>query len=70
MSNAAIIERCELVLVACLDDVLTEGRAADLAKRLDVVTKATRYLETVTPRRTFVRHVHEPEETADPLAQP
>lgn len=70
MSNKAITERCELVLVGCLDDVLTEGRAADLANRLDVVTKATRYLETVTPRLTFVRHIHDPQEVADPLAKP
>lgn len=69
MSIEAIKERCELALVACLDDVLTEGRAEDLAKRLDVVTKATRYLETITPRLTYVRHTHDAEEAAVPLAQ-
>lgn len=59
MKHEAIIDRCELVLAEALDELIAEGRAADLAKRLDVVTKAVRYLESVTPKQTVVRHTYD-----------
>ena len=68
MNTESITNRCRQVLEACLDDVLAEGRATDLAQRLDVLTKATRFLETVTPRVSYVRHTHDPEGTRDQLA--
>jgi len=61
MNPESVTDRCRLVLESCLDDVLVKDRATDLAQRLDVVTKATRFLETVTPRQSFVRHIHDRE---------
>ena len=62
MNPDSITDRCRQLLEMCLDEVIAKDRAADLAQRLDVLTKATRFLETVTPRQSFVRHLHDKEE--------
>ena len=69
MSIEEITKRCNMVLTTCLDDAI-QGRTDDLANRLELVTKATRYLETITPRLSIVRHIHEQQQSADPLAEP
>ena len=67
MNEKSIITACEALIRACLHQ--TNAAGCELKERLEVLTKVTRYLEVVTPRLSVVRHVHDSQETADPLAQ-